>query len=377
MTDGRRIKTARPKFGPYEDDPAKANRLHAARRAAGFASGRLAANMYGWNVATLRAHETATGFIGDEMIAVYAAAFRVDPRWLKEGIGQGPPLDPVREARFRARLEIHGDAVAVLKEGGRRLRLARRMAGYSSVLAAAEALPVVRSTLSAHETGQNALSPETADFYAKAFGCSARWLADGTLPSGLSASAEGNLKTLLDLHDQPESVVCEALLELRGRSRLRRVEQPGLYPRPRRHSSSPGRGFIPYVSAVDLYRARRDGKPTRAIAGRSFGFPQSFLSDVMGCDGKTAVVLAPSPDKEGRSERLLLDCNFGVPNDADRYATIRANGVVEIVDGRLADERSKAGPDGWIVAGRVCAVFARYAPATTSADHAPNPFLPK
>jgi len=84
--------------GAYLGDPAKANRLYAARKKAGFKSGRAAALHFGWSASTYCSHETASRFLADETAKIYAAAFDVKLEWLLRADGAGPPIDPVREA---------------------------------------------------------------------------------------------------------------------------------------------------------------------------------------------------------------------------------------------------------------------------------------
>jgi hypothetical protein len=354
-------------FGPYEDDPEKANRLHAARVAAGFKSGRAAALAHGWNQATLRAHETATGFIDRAMIKVYAAAFKVDPQWLERGTGEGPPVDPVRQARFRARIENDGDkARKAAKEAGKRLRLARRVAGYGSVFAAAEVLDFNRSTLNAHELGQNSISPEVARLYAAAFHCSADWLTNGTRPSGLPAAAEADLDALLDLHGRRESAVRDTFAKFRSGPPVPppMVKLEG-YPRPRSSTPAPSQVSVPEVAAIELYRATKAGKDPRSGSGRIFSFPDYYLSEDMNCGAETAVIVATGPDRSGRSARILIDRAFTTPNGSDHYAVVMEDGAVDIiVSNEAVDEGPTLGRRNRVIVGKVCAVFQRYAPAT-------------
>jgi hypothetical protein len=357
-------------FGPYEDNPEKANRLHAARVAAGFKSGRAAALAHGWNEATLRAHETATGFIDGAMIKVYAAAFKVDPQWLERGTGEGPPVDPVRQARFRARIENDGDkARKAAKEAGKRLRLARRVAGYGSVFAAAEALHLNRSTLNAHEVGQNSISPEVARLYAVAFHCSTDWLTNGTRPSGLPVAAEADLDALLDLHDRRESAVRDAFAKFRAGP----PEPPPMaklegYPRPRSSTSAPSQDSVPEVAAIELYRAAKAGKDPRTGSGRIFSFPAGYLSEEMNCGAETAVIVATGPDRSGRSARILIDRAFNTANEADSYAVVRADGLVDIVTSEAAKEPIPGWHVHWLIVGKVCAVLERYVPKNLPSD---------
>ncbi len=358
-------------FGPYEADPAKANRLHAARVAAGFKSGRAAALAHGWHEATLRAHETATGFITDEMVKVYAAAFNVDPEWLGHDNGVGPPVDPVREARFRARIENEGDTVKkAAMAAGKRLRLARRVAGYGSVRAAAEALDLSRSTLNAHEVGQNSISPDVARLYAVAFHCSADWLTNGTRPSGLPVAAEADLDALLDLHDRRETAVRDAFAKFRaGPSEPPPLAKMKGYPRPRNPTSAPSQDAVPEVAAIELYRATKAGKHPRTGSGRIFSFPAGYLSEEMNCGAATAVIVATGLDRSGRSARILIDRAFNAPNEADSYAVVREDGLVDIVAGEAAKERTQDKHRNWLIVGKVCAVLERFDPKDLSSGH--------
>lgn len=350
-------------YGPYEANPAIANRLHAARRAAGFKSARAAALAHGWAEATYRAHETATGFIGDEMLRAYATAFNVDPEWLARDVGNGVQVDPVREARFRARIQNEGDAAGkAAKEAGKRLRLARRMAGYGSVAAAAEALDLNRSTLSAHEVGQNQIAPDVARLYAAGFACSADWLLTGQRPSGLPAAAEADLDGLLALHDLRESRMKETFAALRQGSEVPPPSKPAPYPRPRGSKREPQQDTVPEVTAIELYRSTRAKGAPYIGSNRQYAFPPHFLDEIMNCSAETAVILAIGPDPNGRSARILIDRNFGVPNAADSYAVVREDGLVDIVPGSAINERNLRWRKHSVIVGKVCSVFERYGP---------------
>lgn len=66
-----------------------------------------------------------------------------------------------------------------MDEMGKRLREARKKAGFSSAMAAAKKHNWPPSTYAAHENGQNGFPPETADVYGEAFKVSAGWLLTG------------------------------------------------------------------------------------------------------------------------------------------------------------------------------------------------------
>ena len=87
----------------YRGDRDQANRLYAARKHAGFASGRAAAVKFGFSEPMLRAHETAEIPLSPKQIAQYARAFAVSSEWLKSGRGDGPEVDDARAARLKIR----------------------------------------------------------------------------------------------------------------------------------------------------------------------------------------------------------------------------------------------------------------------------------
>src|SRR5271154_1300047 len=93
----------------------------------------------------------------------------------------------------------------------RRLRLARRLAGFGSTTAAAKATGLMRTTLSAHETGQNLVSDKMARLYGEAFGVSAQWLTTGRLPSGYAPGIERQLASIIDTYGESDKVAMASL----------------------------------------------------------------------------------------------------------------------------------------------------------------------
>ncbi|WP_354115537.1 hypothetical protein [Bradyrhizobium sp. LA7.1] len=345
-------------FGPYAADPRKANRLHAARRAAGFKSAKAATLAHGWSEATYRAHETATGYIDRSWEQVYATAFRVNLEWLRAGQGEGPPVDPVREARFRARVVSEGgQAKKAAHEAGQRLRLARRVAGFYSVAAAAEALKLKRSTLSAHEVGQNVISTDAARLYGAAFGCSADWLLTGKRPSGLPAPAEARLDALLSLHSHLERSVKEVFLELRQEFRETPLDEPLPYPRTRSKREALLE-TIPEMSPVELFKAKAKGRAPRGLPGREFGFPPGFLGESLGCAAASAAMVTTPPDSHGRGARILID-RSAAQNAVDHFLLVRADGRTMVVRGNDARIPKPQERSQWVLVGRVCTVIER------------------
>jgi hypothetical protein len=68
----------------------EANRLRAAREAAGFATAQEAATRFGWKYPTYSGHENGSRGMRQEALRVYSRAFKVDVLWLMEGLGKGP-----------------------------------------------------------------------------------------------------------------------------------------------------------------------------------------------------------------------------------------------------------------------------------------------
>jgi hypothetical protein len=112
----------------------------------------------------------------------------------------------VRAARFEMRRAAKKERAASdpVASANRRLRLARRLAGHLSTTNASEATGLKRTTLSAHETGQNAISEKMAQLYGEAFGADGRWLRTGDLPSGYPSEIERRLPALVETYGQSD-----------------------------------------------------------------------------------------------------------------------------------------------------------------------------
>lgn len=275
---------------PYKGDTDRANRLHAARKAAGFKSSREAAVRFGWHPGTYRAHEIAARYFDADTGHIYADAFGVARSWLMYGRGRGPLIDPVRAARFEIRKSA---ATQPSQDAAGRLRVARRLAGYRSVMDASTKIGVKRSTLSAHENGQNDLSREAALHYGKVFGVDPEWLLSGRMPSGLPVAAEAALTTLLSLHDEPES---RALPHFQGLQREVPASPQWLEPATSAPPSKLGpRGDrVSEYTSLALFRKLSGTKQGSAASGE-WSFPEDYLVETLGCQRATAVVLIVPP----------------------------------------------------------------------------------
>jgi hypothetical protein len=197
----------------YSGDALQAARLLAARTTAGFATAVDAAQRFGWSVARFRSHEGASRGISDSALREYAQAFAVSEDWLRDGtIGPFPPfrdkhiqVDPVRVEELELRLETQRRPADVADANrGRRLRLARRLAGFRSAASGGAAAGVHRSTINAHERAIDGFDISSARNYARAFGCEPEWLLEGSLPSGYPHSIESMLDRYLLDHELDE-----------------------------------------------------------------------------------------------------------------------------------------------------------------------------
>jgi hypothetical protein len=93
-----------PATPPRPSAPAAvAQRLKSAREAAGHETASAAALAFGWAPSRYLAHESGERPIAAKQVALYAAAFGVDPAWLQSGAGEsggaGAPLSAATPPR--------------------------------------------------------------------------------------------------------------------------------------------------------------------------------------------------------------------------------------------------------------------------------------
>lgn len=347
---GRRRRVSREYFG----DPGVANRLYAARVAAGFRSGRAAALKFGLSDSLLRAHETATrGIEDDDLIRQYARVFGVSEDWLRAGRGDGVPVDPKRLARIQDRnAERRREAplLGTVPAAAKRLRVARRLAGYRTLTAAAKRFKWSRTTASSHEAGQNSISPDWARTYGSAYGANADWLLAGTLPSGYPAEIEPHLNALAELHAEPESI---------ARDHFPAVSiPPGTVPKPPKFKRKPAKKLrlrpaedVPEITAAELIAATERANQHR------FSFPPGYLSDVLRADPDKTIVV-PSTNRFADIEigdRLVVDTAQTNPNLKGAYLCVRRDGTMDLA--RTAEHTTAPTGTGDQVVGRLVAVL--------------------
>jgi transcriptional regulator with XRE-family HTH domain len=323
----------------YLGDPAKANRLQAARKKAGFKSGRAAALHFGWSAPTYCSHETASRYLPDETAKIYAAAFDVELQWLLRAEGNGPAVDPVREAQFRNRIAhkaewAKNDPAA---SACRRLRLAR-LAGFRSTTAVAGATGLMRTTLSAHETGQNSLSDRMARLYAEAFRVSAEWLTTGMLPSGYAPEIERQLPSIIDTYSESDKVAMASLghlLPTIDPSEVRRIEPPIRSGSQKTLKTD----MVPEISGRHLFRGLIAGSLADVPQDHMWSFPHQYVAEVLGGNLPATVVVAAGSEAGGldRADRIIVDTSARILVAGDTFVLVDGFGNFDLVKAKAGD----------------------------------------
>lgn len=129
--------------GTVRDMTTPVERLKAARRSAGFAGPKEAAEVHGWSINTYTAHEQGKRGpeVPEKAARTYARAFNVDVEWILYGRGRGP-MSPSERQAAEAAESGKGHAVAEIDD-------------RALEMAAAEALAVARE-----ENVLHTISPE-------------------------------------------------------------------------------------------------------------------------------------------------------------------------------------------------------------------------
>lgn len=199
-------------------------------------------------------------------------------------------------------------------------------------------------------------------YYAKAYGVEANWLMSGQLPSGLAEQAEAKLDVLLSLHNEPEN---RASPQFRGLQRA--VPVPRKPVRSGAHEAvraSPSGVLIPEYTPLALYKRMANLKRGSSANGE-WSFPSGYLSEALGCDAATAVLLSiaknvyePSGLMLARAgSRLVLDTGNVSPSPNSYYTVIQADGEISILKGSRDGRELVQLGSGEKVAGTICAIL--------------------
>lgn len=296
----------------YVGDLKRANRLWSARKAAGFRTAEALSLQAGLAVVKYRTHEAGTRILRKDDAHTYARALGVKFDWLWHGRGRGPAIDTARLDRLQLRADQ--DKAAAAKPAayaGRRLRLARRLAGYKSLTEAAHKFDWARTTLSSHEMGENTISVDAARTYGLAFGVNPTWIMEGSEASGYPPDIERRLDELLDLHDVSESKARRALPAYTPPA-ARIPRGPYTLSKRRAVSRAPVGDTVGEYDASPAYRALQRGhKITKHRPERSWTFPTKYLRQALDCSPPDTIILVLSRDEAARrlrkGDRLLVD----------------------------------------------------------------------
>lgn len=336
----------------YSGEADQSARLKAARITAGFKTAREAAQRFGWSEPRYRSHEGAVRRIGHDTLREYANAFGVSEPWLKEGlVNQSEPyrdrdihVDPAREQELVLRVKFQRRAAQEPEiDRGRRLRLARRLAGFPSAASAAAAAGVHRSTINSHERAVVGFEDLAARAYATAFGCEPAWLTSGSMPSGYPSHIEGMLGQLLEYHDLTD---VEAASHLPPYQPPSRSSGPRPVWEPQSISLASGRTLPEYEVGGLVRLLTEPDRLGRPAVLQGWSIPTPFLGGVLRADLESCVmVVIPKVVSTGTlsvapGDRLIVDTSvtevFSAP-----YALV-CNDAIEIADARTEGGRHLA-----------------------------------
>lgn len=333
----------------YSGNVEQAARLHAARIAAGYATARAAAQRFGWTESRYVSHENAKRGINEAACREYASAFSVSEEWLRDGrVGSSDDqkihVDPLRLEQLRLRVEDQSRTTGKSDDPrGRRLRLARRLAGFRTAAAGAVAAGVHRSTLNGAERGLLGFEMTKARTYAAVFGCEPGWLLTGDLPSGYPPAIESKLNQLLEDHDRDEEDAASrlppykpALRGARTAKALRRgVAREASHPSPPEYEIQ---GLVRLLTEPD--------QRVRPAILPGWSMPRAFLETVLCADADGCVLIAVPKEVHAADlaiaagDRLIVDTSV-VDIFSARYAVVHG-GVLIVADARVEEGRRLA-----------------------------------
>jgi hypothetical protein len=335
----------------YSGNVEQAARLHAARTSAGYPTARAAAQRFGWAESRYVSHENAKRGIGKAALREYASAFSVSEGWLSDGVADSAPfrdhdvrIDPLRLQQLQLRVEEQSRSSEEPDYArGRRLRLARRLAGFRTAAAGALAAGVHRSTLNGAERGLLGFEVPKARTYAAVFGCEPGWLLAGDLPSGYPPAIEAKLSGLLEDHDRDEADAASRLPPYRP------VSRPGRMPKTRPRSPPPqvSGAPLPEYEIQGLVRllTESEGK-ARPATLPGWSMPRPFLEEVLRADASGCVLVAVP--KEVQADGLAIEAGDRLVVDTsavDVFSAVYAlahEGVLIVADARTDEGRRLA-----------------------------------
>ena len=363
MTAGRRY------FGDIE----RAARLYAAREGRGFRTTSEAAHRYGWPEARYRAHESAIRRIGEEDASAYCKAFGISREWLDKGPSYPSetdwerrlePLWKERADRLRAAYRPDDILSVAIDAPARRVRIARRLAGYRNATEAARAMGIVHTTLSAVERGVHGLTDRSAHIFASHFGCEPRWLLEGSKPTGYSPEIDDRIPSLLVDYDLPERAARERLPTTAASRPKRRSAILPSKPSTQRGKNATGYDQIPQYEAASLAHCGSDLSNLDSTSPTLFWpVPAGYLRSILRANARYTIVVAignPIGGLFSAGDRLFVDTSQRLPT-AELYLGLRGKDEYIVLDGDKRHHRDqlREPPPDLIVVGRIVGTLGR------------------
>jgi hypothetical protein len=299
----------------------EAEALQALRKSLGFRSATSAAEAHGWPAARYRSHESGARPILEADAKRYAKAYKADPEILLN-----PRADRVDQLIKMVRAETDAAKSRIAE----RLRCSRILAGFDSATEAATILQIAPATFVKHESAEHRLSSAALELYAHAFGIKARWLADGTLPSGFGRSIDSRIMEAI-----------ASPLEFRQMRSPRRPVDPELIDK-LKDALVPGRPpalvGIPEFRWEDLERAR--GKITDLKPREMWNVPSSFAPR-HGSGNSPIFIVTVETGRDGAisQEWFFVGLDFST-EDSEQDHLLLVNGKLDIGKGVNARGRS-------------------------------------
>jgi transcriptional regulator with XRE-family HTH domain len=299
-----------------------AERLKAARKAAGFSSARAAAAIHGWPESTYRSHEAGVRAIPNSDLAKYAAAFNIPADDLRSedipyggSFGEPAFYSPVPDIHANLKANRGSNAKRKYRSPNHQLISARLAAGFKTAAAAADRYGWRRSTYFAHENGQNQVTKDIAELYGYAFGVDPAWILgreDADKPSSTQARHPDEVRQWQEA--------------LEHRQRVSR--ESGLDPRLQ---------FLPEFPTTTLALANTETtiKWSQRTAGRSWGIPTDYLDEVINADPGSLVFAALNlPDTRlglQPGDRVLIDTSDRDLGTSEPFARVDPDGLLAVV----------------------------------------------
>jgi hypothetical protein len=299
--------------GPH-DRQLEAEALQALRKSLGFRSATSAAEAHGWPASRYRSHESGARPILEADAKRYAKAYKTDPEILLNPSSERVDLltKAVRKATDAAKMGIAA-----------RLRCSRILAGFDSATEAATILQFAPATFVKHESAEHRLSSAAIELYSQAFGVKARWLADGTLPSGLGRSIDSRINEAI-----------ASPLEFRQMRSPRRPVDPVLVKKLKDalvQGRPPALVGIPEFRSEDLERA--NGKIADLKPREVWNVPSSFAPR-QGSGNSRLFIVTVETGRDGTvsQEWFFIDSDFSA-EDSEQEHLLLANGKLDIGKG--------------------------------------------